>query len=119
MVKFATAEPHTQTINRLINEWAEKFVDNFEPLKMLAIEGKYLSFKLFTKDHNDFILMNFVETDEQDYFGEIQVSRADEKCYMPIYKTETGITVNQDATSAEIKMTDIISFIAQFCSPTE
>ncbi|HBI3715861.1 hypothetical protein [Vibrio parahaemolyticus] len=119
MVKFATAEPHTQTINRLINEWAEKFVDNFEPLKMLAIEGKYLSFKLFTKDHNDFILMNFVETDEQVYFGEIQVSRADEKCYMPIYKTETGITVNQDATSAEIKMTDIISFIAQFCSPTE
>ncbi|MEZ9839985.1 hypothetical protein AB4323_23025 [Vibrio sp. 10N.261.52.C11] len=39
----------------------------------------------------------FVETGEQDYFGEIQISRGDEKCHMPIYKTESGITVNQDA----------------------
>lgn len=116
IVKFATAEPHTQTINRLINSWAEKFVDDFSNLKMLAIEGKYLSFKLFTKDHNEFILMNFVETNEQEYFGEIQVTYDSEKSYMPIYKTETGITVNRDASSAEKQLADIIRLITKFSS---
>lgn len=116
IVKFATAEPHTQTINRLINSWAEKFVDDFSNLKMLAIEGKYLSFKLFTKDHNEFILMNFVETNEQEYFGEIQVTYDSEKSYMPIYKTETGITVNRDASSAEKQLADIIRLFTKFSS---
>ncbi|MFA0694415.1 hypothetical protein [Vibrio sp. 10N.222.49.C9] len=116
IIKFAQAEPHTQTINHLINGWAEKFVDDFEDLKMLAIEGKYLSFKLFTRDHNEFILMNFVETTEQEYFGEIQLTHGSDKSYMPIYKTETGIKINQDASSAEKNMAEIIRFITQFTS---
>ncbi|RWX55352.1 hypothetical protein [Photobacterium chitinilyticum] len=114
MLKFATAEPHTQTINRLIHEWSEKFAENFEHIKLLAVEGKYLSFKLFTEDHKDFILMSFMETEEQEYFGEIQFTKGKDKEFMPIYKHETGITVHKDATSAEKKMTDIITFITQY-----
>ncbi|MGF1733714.1 hypothetical protein [Photobacterium kasasachensis] len=113
MVKFATAEPHTQTINQLINEWSEKFANNFEHLKLLAVDGKYLAFKLFTEDHKDCILMSFIETEEQEYFGEIQFTKGTDKEFMPIYKHETGITVHNNAASAEKKMTDIITFITK------
>ena len=103
IVKYATADPHVQTINRLINDWAEKFSDIFDDLKILAVDGKYLSFKLFTTNHNDSIFMSFTETDEQEYFGEIQFSKGPNKEFMPIYTHETGINLHKDASNTEKK----------------
>lgn len=110
-VKFVTSKPHIQTINRLINEWAERFPEQIEGLKTIFVDGEYLSFKLFTDNHEDFIMISFVETEEQDYFGEIQFTKAEQKEFMPIYKSESGITLNNDAASAEEKIADIIQFI--------
>ncbi|MGR5113625.1 hypothetical protein [Photobacterium damselae] len=113
IVKFATAEPHIQTINRLINEWAENFASNLEPIKLLALEGRYLSFKIFTEDRNNFILMSFIETEELEYFGELQFTKDEDKVFMPIYRHESSIGIHKDATNAEKKMNDIITFIKQ------
>ncbi len=112
MTKFATAAPHIQTINHLINEWSEKFTNKFKYLKVLPVNGKYLSFKLYTEAHNDCILMSFMETEEQEYFGEIQFTKGTDREFMPIYKHETGISIHKDETSAERKMTTINTFIS-------
>ena len=111
MVKFATSEPHVQTINNLIQGWYEKFIDNIDGLTIIPIEGQYLSLKLFTNNIDDFINVRFIETEENDYFGEVRFTKNEHFEFMPIYVYENGITLGKDRETAEEKMNKLINFI--------
>lgn len=110
-IKWALSEPHVQTINKLIQGWYENLSNNIDGLTVIPIEGQYLSLKLFTNNIDDFINVRFIETEKNEYFGEVRFTKNEHFEFMPIYVYENGITLGKDRETAEEKMNKLIDFI--------
>jgi len=107
-IKWAMSEPHVQTINKLIQELYENIPNNIDGLTVIPSDGKYLSFKLFTNNIDDFINVNFIETQEDEHFGEVRFTKNEHFELIPIYVYEDGITLGKDIESIEEKINKFI-----------
>ncbi len=113
MVKFAVLEPHVQAINKLVHDWSENFSANYESMKLLPFEGTYLGFKLFTHTPDDSVTMSFIETEEEEHFGELRLEKGDEIVFMPIFKIDTKMRIHRDGQAAQQTIVEILNFLSK------